>query len=202
MAYISSGSTRKPFKPEMILEILPKLIVTHVADLIQEFRHVSILAIRRLMNFIRLFRLLIDLYPNVGEQIDAKIEEFKSNPDNRVKDKLGSLGDLLAYVTVSQKHKMQDILGEYLEEQMDRQAFWILKDIPELDHTDEKYKDKEIIVEEERSMVCFKTGIAGFHITLFFFYLNKMILEDNGKGKDLSKLCQSLDSHYGCLAEK
>jgi hypothetical protein len=34
MAYISSGSTRKPFKPEMILEIVPKLIVTHVADLI------------------------------------------------------------------------------------------------------------------------------------------------------------------------
>lgn len=107
----------------------------------------------------------------------------------RVKDKLGSLGDLLAFITVSQKHKMQDILGEYLEEQMDRQAFWILKDIPELDHTDEKYKDKEIIVEEERSMVCFKTGIAGFHITLFFFYLNKMILEENGKGKDLKKLC-------------
>ena len=50
----------------MILEIIPKLIVTHVVDLIQEFRHVSILAIRRLMNFIRLFRLLIDLYPEVG----------------------------------------------------------------------------------------------------------------------------------------
>ena len=34
MSFISSGSTRKPFKPDMILEILPKLIVTHVADLI------------------------------------------------------------------------------------------------------------------------------------------------------------------------
>lgn len=67
MAYISSGSTRKPFKPAMILEMLPKLIVTHVADLIQEVRHVSILAIRRLMNFIRLFRLLIDLHPEIQE---------------------------------------------------------------------------------------------------------------------------------------
>ena len=63
MSFISSGSTRKPFKPAMILEILPKIIVTHVADLIQEFRHVSILAIRRLMNFIRLFHLLVELHP-------------------------------------------------------------------------------------------------------------------------------------------
>ncbi len=74
LSFICSGSTRKPFKPAMILEVLPKLIVTHVADLIQEMRHISILAIRRLINFIRLFRLLIDLYPEVGEQIDARIE--------------------------------------------------------------------------------------------------------------------------------
>ena len=85
---------------------------------------------------------------------------------------------------------------------MDRQAFWILKEIPELDHTDEKYKDKEIVVEEERSEVCFKTGIAGFHITLFFFYLNKIVMEGDGSAKDLTKLCQILDSHFGCLPAK
>ena len=65
LAFISSGSTRKPFKSSMILEILPKLIITHVADLIQEFRHVSILAIRRLVNFVRLFRFLMELYPEI-----------------------------------------------------------------------------------------------------------------------------------------
>jgi len=90
----------------------------------------------------------------------------------RHKDHTGSLGDLLAYVTVSKKYKFSDILPAYLEEQMDRQAFWIIKEIPELDHTDEKYKDKEVVVEEERTETCFKTGIAGFHITLFFNFLN------------------------------
>lgn len=83
---------------------------------------------------------------------------------------------------------------------MDRQVFWILKEIPELDHTDDKYKGKEIVMEEARSEVCFKTGISGFHITLFFYYLNKMITEN--QGKDMNKLCQFLDSHYGCLLEK
>jgi hypothetical protein len=69
---------------------------------------------------------------------------------------------------------------------MDRQAFWILREIPELDHEDPKNKDKEVIMEEARSEVCFKTGLAGFHITLFFYHLNKMVLEKNGK--DLKKL--------------
>lgn len=101
MSFISSGSTRKPFRPAMILEILPKLIVTHVADLIQEVRHVSILAIRRLVNFIRLFRWLLELHPEVAEEIDTKIEQFIKDPEFRHKDKAGSLGDLLAYVSVS-----------------------------------------------------------------------------------------------------
>jgi len=70
LSFICSGSTRKPFSANMILEVLPKVIITHVADLIQEFRHVSILAIRRLVNFLRLFRLLIGLHPEVGQEID------------------------------------------------------------------------------------------------------------------------------------
>lgn len=101
MCFISTGSTRKQFKSQMILEMMPKLIITHVADLIQEVRHVSILAIRRLINFIRLFRLLVDKYPEVQEEIDQKIESFIKEPEKRHKDHMGSLGDLLSYVSVS-----------------------------------------------------------------------------------------------------
>lgn len=43
---------------------------------------------------------------------------------------------------VSQKYTIEDILDAYLAEQLDRQAFWIIKQIPELDHTDPKYKGK------------------------------------------------------------
>ena len=83
------------------MEVIPKLIITHVADLIQEYKHVSILAIRRLVNFIRLFRLLIELYPEVEKEIDEKIEKFIKSPEMRHKDFTASLGDLLAIVTIS-----------------------------------------------------------------------------------------------------
>jgi hypothetical protein len=103
-------------------------------------------------------------------------------------------------ITISQKYKIEDLLPSYLEEQMDRQAFWILKEIPELDHTDPKYKGKDVVIEEARSEVCFKTGVAGFHITLFFYYLNKMVTEN--QGKDMAAFCQQLDDHFGCLEAK
>jgi hypothetical protein len=101
LSFICAGSTRKSFKPSMILEALPKIIVTHVAEMIQEFRHVSILAIRRLVNFIRLFKLLLELYPDAELDLNNKIEQFINNKDKRTKDHTNNLGDLLAMVTVS-----------------------------------------------------------------------------------------------------
>jgi hypothetical protein len=58
------------------------------------------------------------------------------------------------------------------------------------------------VVEESRSEICFKTGMTGFHITLFFFFLNKMVIEDSQGKKDLQKLAKQLDSHFGCLEQK
>ena len=84
--------------------------------MITEIRHISILAIRRLMNFIRLFRLLLDLFPEVENEINQKIEEFIKDPSKRHKDYCTSLGDFLAMTTVSQKYKMDDILSAYLDE--------------------------------------------------------------------------------------
>jgi len=69
---------------------------------------------------------------------------------------------------------------------LDRQAFWILKEIPELDHEDEKYKGKEVILEEARNEACFKSTIAGYHLTLFFYQFNKLIMtEKSGAPKPL-----------------
>lgn len=120
MLFLSAKSTRKEFHPDMILEILPKLMITHVQNLIKEFTHISILALRRLVNFIRLFHLCIELFPEVRTKLDAKIEEFLAHPQKRVKDYCSSLGDFLSFVTVSSKFKFGDILDAYLSEQMDR----------------------------------------------------------------------------------
>lgn len=91
-----------------------------------------------------------------------------------------------------------------MEEQLDRQVFWILRSIPEFDFTDEKYKNKNLVIEENRNIVCFKTGLVGFRITMIFHSLNRLINTHFAKGgnKDMQALVDSLDSNHGCLDDK
>ena len=105
---------------------MPKLIITHMVEMANERKHISIMALRRLINFIRLFRLTIEIVPGVQAAINDKLREFKENESKRVKDFTASLGDILAISIVSDELSMMDILECYLEEQLDRQAFWIL----------------------------------------------------------------------------
>lgn len=174
ICYMTKGSTRKDFEHSMVLEIIPKLIITHMVEIVNESKHCSIVAIRRLINFYRIFTMLIEICPSVRKKINKQLEQFITEPAKRVKDFTPSLGDLLSFIVVSDKYKMADLLNVYLEEQLDRQAFWIIRQIPELDHTDEKNQGKEIIMEENRSEVCFKTGLSGFRMTMVFYELNKL----------------------------
>ena len=180
LCFIAKGSTTKELTSDLVLEIMPRLIITHMVEMATERKHVSILAIRRLINFIRLFRLCMELVPGVSATVNEKIRVFKEDEASRDKDGTASLGDILAMAIVCDDYSMNDILSAYLEEQLDRQAFWILRIIPELDHTDEKFKNKQTTLEAAREEVCFKTGIAGFSITMFFFSLTQMLKEQYG----------------------
>ena len=64
-----------------------------------------------------------------------------------MKDFTPSLGDILSISIVSDEFSLTDFIEEYLDEQLDRQAFWIVLQIPELDHTDEKNNGKMIAME-------------------------------------------------------
>ena len=116
LCFIAKGSTTKELTPEMVLEVMPKLIITHMVEMANERKHVSILALRRLINFIRLFRLAIELVPGVMEIINEKLRMFKEEEPKRVKDYTPSLGDVLAMSMVSDKFTMMDLLQGYLEE--------------------------------------------------------------------------------------
>lgn len=120
ICFITKKDTKKTLTPEMIIEVMPKLIITHLVDMVDEKKHISIQAIRRLINYIRLFKLLIELSPEVQKTIDERLKVFKEEPEKRIKDHCSSLGDILAFLTVSQKYKLTDLLDAYLGEQLDR----------------------------------------------------------------------------------
>jgi hypothetical protein len=197
LSYVTTGSTKKPFEPKMVLEVLPKLIITHLVNLVDLKLCISIKAIRRLVNFLRLFRWLMKEHPEIEKTVDEQLEKFIKSPELRIKDHFASLGDLLSFATISNKFKFEDLKGSYLEEQLDRQAFWIIRSIPEIDHTDKKNKGKAMIMEQHRNETCFKTGVTGFHMTLTVNIINECIANDFNN--DLNAMDATLDDNYGCL---
>jgi len=60
------------------------------------------------------------LSPEVEKVIDEKLKSFHEEPDKRIKDHVSSLGDILAYLTVTRAYKFTDLLDDYLGEQLDR----------------------------------------------------------------------------------
>lgn len=115
-SFLTQGSTRKEFNGKMALEVMPKLIITHIVDMVEEKKHISVTAIRRLVNYMRLFRLFIELCPELEDEVALRLNTFINNVDKRIKDECPALGDLLAFVTISNKVKFQDLLSSYLEE--------------------------------------------------------------------------------------
>lgn len=53
------------------------------------------------------------------------------------------------------------------------------------------------MLEDARAEVCFKTGLAGFQITMLFFTLTELMISNFNK--DWKSFEDTVDNNYGCL---
>jgi len=191
LSMICKNSTRK-FDPSFILEVFPKMMVTLTVNMMQQKEHTSLKALRAFYSFYRLFVLLLDEHPELYEQIEDSLGKFKSDAKYKSKEFTPNLGDMLSKLAVSRKYKWSDIIGSYLEEQMDRQVFWMIKDIPELENMT---NDTEF--DDDRVNASFKSTLVGYHLTLFYsVFIGKVI---NREGRTREQLLKSTDDMYGRL---
>jgi len=70
MGFITQANSKLELTPEMIMGMMPKLIVTHLVEIADEKKHPSVEAVRRLFNFIRLYRIMIELKPETMDKIN------------------------------------------------------------------------------------------------------------------------------------
>jgi len=200
--FLVTGSTRKELSPEHILEFMPKLINTHVLDLMKENRHISILAIRRLFNFIRLFAYFMNKDPRIQEQMEGRVKRFIDDPEQRTKKNTPNLGDLQVFSTMSRQFSHADMIKAYVDEQLDRNVMWMLIKIPELDFENKKLNKRNAskTTESERIKICFESSKTGLYFTAFFVHLNACVEKFTGqKPKNFAELARVLDQNHGCL---
>ena len=185
----------KSFSPELILKVFPKFFNYVALNIISEKVHNSSLAISILIYLYRILLLLIKHYPSVKDELNANIEKFVKDESSRVKEHTPSLGDLLVMLACSDKHKIEDVLPAYIAEQMDRQIFWIIQEIPKFE---ELVNSTEI--DEIRAKICFKTGIVGEQLLLFYYYFIKKIVFKSHN--TLDEFAAYLDQHNANLPEQ
>mgnify|MGYP002624006015 CR=1 FL=1 len=192
ISMIAKGNT-KEFKTELILKVMPKFFNYICLNIMSEKVHNSSRAIEILLYVYRILIMLAQTYPEFKAEVNKNLEEFINNPESRIKDKTPSLGDLLVMLSVSD-HKIEELLPSYISEQMDRQIFWILQEIPEFESLITSSE-----VDDIRAKVCFKCGITGQQLLLFYYYfLNKIVYSEC---KTLDNFAEKLDKNYSCLSE-
>jgi len=192
ISMIAKGNA-KEFKPDLILKVMPKFFNYICLNIISEKVHNSSRAIEILMYIYRILIMLSKKFPEFKNDANKNLEEFIKNPEQRIKDKTPSLGDLLVMLSISD-HKIEELLPSYISEQMDRQIFWILQQLPEFESL---INSKE--VDDIRAKVCFKCGITGQQLLLFYYYFLKKIVYS--ECDSLDKFAEKLDKNYCCLTE-
>jgi ubiquitin-protein ligase/Ran GTPase-activating protein (RanGAP) involved in mRNA processing and transport len=192
ISMIAKGNT-KEFKENLILKVMPKFFNYIALNIMSEKVHNSSRAIEILIYIYRILIMLAQTYPEFKSEANKNLEEFIKNPEQRIKDKTPSLGDLLVMLSVSD-HKIEELLPSYICEQMDRQIFWILQELPEFENLINSSE-----VDDIRAKICFKCGITGQQLLLFYYYfLKKMVY---GECDTLDKFAEKLDNNYCCLTE-
>ncbi len=129
------------------------------------------------------------------KEIEQRLAAFKADEANRMKDKCSSMGDILAYLLVSSRFKLPDLVGEYMDESLDRQGLWMLRDVPELaDVSDNPEETKDAFIDEKRDEVAFKTNIVSNRVLLFSQHFAAQL-------RDRTAMFNAMDAHFGQLPD-
>ena len=197
----------------MLLQVLPKLIVTLVVQMMDLQTHTSLKALCMFLLLTRAFILLLESHPDQLAALNARIASFRASEDNRTKDHCSSMGDLLSFCLVSPDFAISDILASYLDESLDRQVLWMLRDVPELGDLppldseeapeasiarSKSIDSKSEQLDAKRDEVAFKTNITSNHVLLFFCMVERRLFTP----AKLPEVIASLDKNLGQLPEK
>jgi ubiquitin-protein ligase len=192
ISMIAKGNT-KEFSPNLVLTVMPKFFNYICVNIIGEKVHNSSRAIEILIYVYRVMLLLEEALPEIKTEANKILDEFIKNPEQRIKDKTPSLGDLLVMLSISDR-RIEDLLPAYIGEQMDRQIFWILQEIPEFENLINSSE-----VDDIRAKICFKCGITGQQLLLFYYYFLNKVVYDNCP--NLESFAKKLDENFCCLTE-
>mmetsp|Transcript_11227 Transcript_11227/g.16482 ORF Transcript_11227/g.16482 Transcript_11227/m.16482 type:complete len:863 (+) Transcript_11227:218-2806(+) len=174
---LSRGSTRfsngSCFEPAMVLDILPRIIITFIVLMADEGITTSRKSFGGLLRVYRLFLGLATEYPIIRKHALSRLRAFAYNEENRKKKKCPRLGELLPLLLIVDEASFswRHIREAYLEESFIRSALWTCKAHPKLEHTHDANGMVEPLAKgEERVALTREAMTVSMRLTMFNVY--------------------------------
>ena len=140
------------FCPDMVLDVLPKIVTTFGLLLNDEAISASQKSFEGFTRIHRLFLALSEEYPSIKDEAVRRLNLFINREDCRTKNKLPNLGQILPLLMVVNPNECSwaKIRATYLQETFDRCVLWVCKKHPHLERTTEDKKGAGVIESVDR----------------------------------------------------
>lgn len=124
---------KSPFKPSMVLDVLPSLMNKMMYRMIapiavnraaSDIRAAAMVAFSQLL---RLFAAMLETYPTLQQELDSRCQKFRQDPKYRCKDNVPDLGAFLIQSSFSNAFSLIDMKKELVDEWFVRQIVWMFR---------------------------------------------------------------------------
>ena len=123
-------------RPELVLDLVPKVLNTMVLSMMKGISHASIAALHAYCQWAHILAGFCQEYPGVQKAIDDKIGSFISGEWGRNKYNCPALGEFLPLLLFTNRYNWAEVAADYLSETFDRNSKWILAQHPQLNNTE------------------------------------------------------------------
>lgn len=131
MRRMGSG-INETFEPPMVLDILPKLLMTNILLLSTEGSKAASKALTGFTQIHRLMLALMTTYPRLRTDVDNRFKKFCTSERLRHRSKCPNIGELIALFPVQSAVSWSTFLTSYLGESFDRGVLWRCRDFPDM----------------------------------------------------------------------
>ncbi|KAF3911424.1 hypothetical protein ABW20_dc0103970 [Dactylellina cionopaga] len=175
------------FTPRMVLDVIPKMMNTLVVLLMDNGEKISSKAIEGYFLLHRLFRAMINEYPQLQREIDERIRRVKDSEEGRTKGALPSLGNFLPLLSVSEKYSWvtpglsRGIIGEFF----DRAVIWTAREHPKIVNV-QRFAPKQVEASDRYLGMWLDAGQVSRRLMVFHVRLLYSIQQKQGHMDEIS----------------
>jgi len=163
------------FEPEMVLDVIPKIMTTLIVQIADKGVHASE---RALDGYCAMHRLLVALVEefSLHSQVRSRLREFMTKGAARKKEACPGLGSMVALVSVCDAVPWVEFIRPYLEESFDRSVLWTCKAYPALESTQREMEQTPAgPVDMERLELTFDACRVSLRLAMFHaFFVNRV----------------------------